>query len=227
MNAKLTNTNKFLALGLAGLSLTTDHDVLAIETPDYQVALRQGGVEFRYYKPFIIAETLVSGEVDYRAAARQGFRRLFNYISGDNLTKERILMTAPVRQLPASAGQASKKVTTDVGWKISFVLPGKYTRVSAPVASDSRIRIREVPAQLMAALQYNGRWTQEILNKHTQQLHINLQKMAVRHGNNTLSAVYNSPFSLPFLRRNEVMVSVANVPTKINHSGINQYHANL
>lgn len=72
------------------------NNVMATEEPEYQVLERNGDFELRQYKPYIVAETLVEG--DFQDVGNEGFRRLFDYISGKNLKKQSIPMTAPVTQ---------------------------------------------------------------------------------------------------------------------------------
>jgi len=207
---------KLLTIGLAVLALTAAYKVQAIESPSYQVALQQDAIEFRRYESFVIAETLISGADNYNAAANEGFRRLFDYISGDNTTTEKIEMTAPVQQIPVSRKITMtapvQQLQTSEGWKVSFVLPSIYTLQNAPDPTDTRIVIREIPPRLMAAVQYSGRWTKKNLERHTEELIDGLAEMNIGHSNDIQSAVYNAPFSLPFLRRNEVLVPVEELP---------------
>ena len=69
---------------------------MAIEKVGYKVLEKQGNFELRQYEPHIVAEIFVEGEFD--SASNEGFRSLFNYISGNNRKKESIPMTAPVTQ---------------------------------------------------------------------------------------------------------------------------------
>ncbi|MFZ9024771.1 MAG: SOUL family heme-binding protein, partial [Anaerohalosphaeraceae bacterium] len=69
---------------------------VGIEKVQYDVVKKSNAIEVRQYKPYLVAETLVDS--DFKEAGNAAFRRLFNYISGDNQAKESIAMTAPVNQ---------------------------------------------------------------------------------------------------------------------------------
>jgi len=68
---------------------------MAAEEAEYSVIERDGDFELRQYQPQILAETLVEG--DFQEVGNEGFRRLYDYISGKNRKKQSIPMTAPVR----------------------------------------------------------------------------------------------------------------------------------
>lgn len=62
---------------------------MAMEEPEYTILEKEGDLELRQYKPFIVAETLIEGE--FSNVGNIGFRRLYGYISGDNRKKASIL----------------------------------------------------------------------------------------------------------------------------------------
>jgi hypothetical protein len=201
---------------LLGAMLLSGSNAMSYEEPGYSVVRQSGAVEFRRYAPYLVAETLVSDRADFDSAGNEGFRRLFKYISGGNTSQSRITMTAPVAQ----AAQAEKIAMTvpvqqqgaGPGWRIAFMLPAQYTLDTAPRPSDPRVQLVAVPERLVAVLRYSGRWTEANYLEHRQALLAVLATVGTSPMGEPWLARYNSPFSLPFLRRNEVLVEVDRVP---------------
>ncbi len=73
-------------------------DAMAIEEAAYNVLKKDNNFEIRDYAPHILAETVVEGE--FEEAGNKAFNRLFRYISGDNRSRDKVAMTAPVSQEP-------------------------------------------------------------------------------------------------------------------------------
>ena len=102
---------------------------MATEEAEYRVLERGGDFELRQYQPQIVAEILVEG--DFNEVGNEGFRRLFDYISGKNRKKQSIPMTAPVSQeagsekIPMTAPVNQEKVGEK--WRITFLLPSRYS----------------------------------------------------------------------------------------------------
>ncbi len=199
---------------LALLILLSTSKVYALEEPTYTVIKQTGNVELRKYDPYLVAETVVDDSASRNKAANVAFRRLFKYITGSNTQSAKIEMTAPVKQslegekiamtAPVSQRQSSK------GWVISFVVPGAYDLNTVPQPTDANVVIREVPGNYVAALQYSGRWTDKNVERHRRALLAQLRTDEITVSGPVTTAYYNSPFSLPFARRNEVLVSIAN-----------------
>lgn len=188
---------------------------MALEEPKYSLIASIGAVELRLYAPYMVAETLVTGAADESQAANLGFRRLFSYISGNNLAKESIAMTAPVQQ-PVSRKIAMtvpvQQMPGDEGWLISFVVPGEFDFDTVPTPGNPEVKIRAIPERLMAVLTYAGRWTMQNRQQHSRELLDTLEEADIKVLGVPVYASYNSPFSLPMLRRNEIMVEVTSTP---------------
>ncbi len=191
-------------------------NAMSLEQPDYSVEYTDGDIEYRRYAPYLVAETVIENVDDYNDAGNEGFRRLFRYITGANTSQAEISMTAPVQQTPSSekismtapvqqAGQGD-------GWRVAFMLPAQYTLESAPVPKDPRVTIERVPARLVAVLRYSGRWTQRNFDKKRTALLAAIDTAGVTPAGELQSALYNPPFTPPFMRRNEVMVEVDRLP---------------
>jgi hypothetical protein len=203
-----------LLLGLLTIFLSTF--AMALEEPKYSSITSLGDVEFRLYAPYLVAETFVAGEPGQSQAANTGFRRLFSYISGNNKAQESIAMTAPVQQQAVSRKMSMtlpvQQMPKDEGWLISFVVPTEFDINSVPTPGNPEVRIQAIPEQLMAVLTYSGRWTEQNRHRHTQELLDALEGAGIKLLGIPVYASYNSPFSLPFTRRNEIMVAVASAP---------------
>ena len=183
---------------------------VGIEKPKYTILEKEGKFEIRQYQSYLIAETMV--EADFKDAANVAFRRLFNYISGNNKTKESISMTAPVNQrassekismtAPVNQQQSGEK------YSVSFVMPSKYSLETLPEPLDTAVSIKEIPAYKAAVIRYSGTWSQ----KRYESKRVSLEEF-IKHKElvplaEPIFARYNSPFELWFLRRNEVIIPV-------------------
>ena len=114
---------------------------------------------------------------------------------------EKIEMTAPVEQAPHG-----KNADTYV---FSFVMPSKYTMENLPSPVDSRVKLRQVKSRLLAALTYSGTWSEKNYRQHEAALLEAVKSAGFVTVGEPIFARYNSPFTLWFLRKNEVLVEVA------------------
>jgi len=183
---------------------------MALEEAKYTVIMKEESFELRQYEPHIVAETTVDGDFD--KAGNDGFRRLFKYISGENQKKQSIAMTAPVSQ---DAGSEKIAMTAPVSqerkgghWRIAFVMPSEYTMDTLPQPVDPMITLRQVLARRMAAITYSGTWSKERYEEQKTLLEAFILKHKLSPLGEPVLARYNSPFTLWFLRRNEVLVPV-------------------
>lgn len=209
-----TNLTRPVALIVTLLLFATN--ALAIESPQYTVIYEDDDVEYRQYEPYIVAETFVENSSSYRAASNEGFRRLFDYISGGNTSQSNIEMTAPVQRTAASEEIAMtapvQRTETPEGWNIAFMLPSEFTMQTAPMPTDDRVILRPVAGQLMAVVRYSGRWTERNYEKHKALLLSSVEAAAIESVGVVEFAAYDAPLVLPFFRRNEVMIEVKSTP---------------
>ncbi len=200
-----------LALSLPQLALADS------EEPAYTVVTELAdGIEVRDYAPMILAE------VDTPNSRQRGsdgaFSILADYIFGGNRAREQIGMTSPVEQAErASSGERGEQIgmtsPVDVvpgptGSVTRFVMPARYTMDTLPVPLDPRIRIREMPAQRVAAIRFSGRASGESYSEHYRTLMAALSTNQMRPVGGAWTAQYNPPWTPGFMRRNEVLVVV-------------------
>ena len=189
----------------------------ALEEPDYEVVAEYERIEYRKYAPYLVAETLMPKDQGRNKAMNAGFRRLFNYITGDNVSATKIEMTAPVEQQVVSQKidmtAPVQQQTTAEGWTVAFVVPKSFDIENVPQPTNEQVYIREVPEQLRAVLKFSGRWSKRNVDRHRAELTEALETTNVSTIGEPMVAFYNSPFSLPFMRRNEVMVVVESTPS--------------
>ena len=180
-----------LFISLVTSVMTTQ--AIAIEEPVYQVekAWEAEQIEIRAYAPRIMAVTGMNEDSD------SGFRVLAGYIFGDNAEEQKIAMTAPVQQTIAGEKE------------MAFMMPAEYALKDLPQPEDQRVSFREAPAYTAAVIQFSGWASAEKADENWQQL----QRFLIAEGIDitgepTLNQ-YNPPWTLPFMRRNEIIVPVA------------------
>ncbi len=201
---------------------------MSYEEPNYTVVLTEGNVEYRQYDTYLVSETVIENSDNYKSAGNEGFKRLFRYITGANKAQAKITMTTPVAQSERKKIDMTAPVQqsgTPDKWTVSFMLPAEYTVDTAPVPTDSRVYIREVPGRLMAVSRFSGRWTDKNFARREESLRQALAARQVEALGEVERAVYNAPFSFPFLRRNEVMLAVSEVPESLTQVDAQQLAA--
>jgi hypothetical protein len=194
------------------------------EQPPYEVVGRVGDAEIRRYAPQIAAEAVVEGPVE--TARNEGFRRVAGYIFGDNTAKASVAMTAPVVQgREPSGGSQSIAMTAPVvqqpagaeSWSIQFIMPAKYTMATLPQPNDPRVRLVEIPARTFAVVRFSGLGREDAVARHEKALDAALAGSSWRAVGEPVTWYYDPPWTVPFLRRNEVarpVEAVTSAPTQ-------------
>ena len=183
------------------------------EEPSYDVVARPAAaVEIRRYKPRVIAEVTVETTTP-DAASGEAFGILAGYIFGKNRGQTAIAMTAPVA---VDSGGSTIAMTTPVeirqagsAMTMRFFLPAKYSLSELPVPDDKRVQLREMPAALVATLRYTGSSNPAAVTAKAAELAALLRPTQWTPVGSVNAYYYNPPWTLPFLRHNEVVVSVA------------------
>lgn len=188
---------------------------LFTEEPEYEVERTLGAVEIRRYPPRLVAETTIETG-SFRDALQVGFRRLADYIFGDNHPKAahglRFEASAALPVRPADDGQAIAMTTpvTTVrdgnGWKMAFNLPKTFSPETLPEPTDARVRVRREPERRIAALRFTGGFDHTRIEAAELELLAKLSDAGLEPVGEPAFAGYDAPSTLPFLRRNEAWV---------------------
>lgn len=160
----------------------------------YRVLESNSGFELRDYADHTLVTKPMAGSMG--SAAYGAFRYLVNYLGGENQDRTQIAMTAPVVQQKSKAG-----------YDVSFVMPDGMQDVPKPLGPD--MRIEQVPGQLMAAKRFSGSASDELFERKAAELVAAVQKAGFEIVGEVQYARYNGPWTPPILRRNEVLVAVA------------------
>lgn len=181
------------------------------EEPPFTVERRVGDVEIRRYGARIAAETTI--DADEEAARTEGFRRLARYIFGGNTAKTKIAMTAPVAQELGEKVAMTAPVATQRGangqWVIRFFMPSEHTMETLPTPNDERVRLVPVAPETTAVLRFSGLPSPASVASHTTELLNTLRSNGIETDGDPLAWFYDPPWTIPFLRRNEVAVHLA------------------
>ena len=180
-----------------------------VEKPDYKVIQSEQNIEIRKYEPMIIAEVEVDGKRE--DAIGDGFRLLADYIFGNNTVQQVISMTAPVQQKENQKIAMTAPVqqqSTGKSWRMSFVMPSKYSMDSLPKPNNDRVRLKEILTTKFVVVDFSGTNSNENIAEHEKQLLNYIEANKLKITGSPKYAFYNAPWTLPFMRRNEVMIEI-------------------
>jgi SOUL heme-binding protein len=189
--------------------------------PPYRVELEHGRLEIRRYGQEIHAETTIEGAA-WERALEEGFHTLAGYIFGDNAAAAKLPMTSPVM---LTLNDTASKRTRAKGWKaptissvdalvgsgtrtMAFILPGSLTLDDLPAPSHEHVQLRVVPPRRVATLTFRGRYAGELPAQKRNELLFLAKCAGLAVKSEVVFAGYDGPSTLPFLRRNEVMVEI-------------------
>lgn len=191
--------------------------VMATEEPQFSIIEKSEAFELRAYAPQLVAEVKVEGDLD--TASSQGFRLIAAFIFGQNQVSEKISMTVPVAIETARSNKIAMTVpvgieaSKDSGkganqWVFSFVMPSEYTMATLPKPLNPLVTIRELPAQKRAAITFSGFYNEAKVLEKTKALEEWIKSKQWQAIGNPQFARYNPPWSIPFMRRNEILITV-------------------
>lgn len=195
------------------LGLTFTGTAMAIEEPRYSVLENTPPFELRSYEPMIVAEVQVDGDLD--TASRQGFQLIAAYIFGKNQVNDGADSSAPIMIEERPSKSAKIAMTAPVivensaeRWTVSFVMPAEYTLATLPKPLDPRVQIRTLPAVKKAVIQFTGFYNSQKVTEKTIELEGWIRGNNLQAIGSPQFARYDPPWTLPFFRRNEILINV-------------------
>jgi len=198
-----------LSISLFGVSQS-----MATEEPKFEILEQEDDFQVRLYEPMIIAEVRVEGSLD--EASSKGFRLIAAYIFGENSSRqgeaETIEMTAPVTMSRSAEKIAMTAPVTmqqeEKSYRMHFVMPSSYTLETLPTPNNPKVSLREIPAQKFAVLQFSWLAREDTVTEKTALLQQWMKSRGLQATATAQLARYNPPWTLPFLRRNEILVPI-------------------
>ena len=189
------------------------NSLMATDEPEFKLILKEDKFEIREYAPKIIAQVEVFGDFD--EASSKGFKVLADYIFGNNKSKDgnsRIEMTAPVEMEPLSQKiNMTKPVLTegnDNTWIVSFIMPNEFTLETLPEPNNKNIKILSIPKEKYAVIVFSGLVRESSYQEKEKLLNQFIKEKKLKSSGEIKIARYNPPWTLPFFRRNELMLKV-------------------
>ena len=187
--------------------------VMATEEPEFKLISEEGEFQIREYDPKIIAQVEVEGDFD--EASSMGFKLLADYIFGNNLLEgesQKISMTTPVEMSPMAENLLITSPVMDDQvndkWLINFVMPPEYSLDTLPKPNNPQVKIIEVPKEKYAVIVFSGLVRESSYTEKVELLHNYLEENGLKQQSAVKVARYNPPWTLPFFRRNELMVRI-------------------
>ena len=179
--------------------ITVSIPAMSYEEPDYTIVKKTEIYEVRRYAKRVVAQVNYGQE-------NGGFRVLFNYISGENEGSTEVQMTIPVtqsKQIDMTVPVTQSK--NDGQMVMRFFLPKQFSLKTAPKPTDQRVTIAELPEEYFGVVRFSGFASDRNFERHSLKLKSALNNDGLIIAGQPIKATYNSPFTVPFLRRNEAM----------------------
>jgi hypothetical protein len=178
-----------LALMVSLQSILPSSANAGYETPDYRVVSTEGPYEIRDYP----ALTIVSAPMPHRGNDG-AFMKLFRFIEGRNDHSQKIAMTTPVLMSGVESGT------------MSFVIPKDVAEHGVPTPSNPELTVSNKPAARFAVYRYSGSTKPAAAEKAAKKLQAWVSSKGFMTEGTPIFAYYDPPWTLWFLRRNEVLI---------------------
>ncbi len=207
-------------LGLLMSLLIAPQILHAIEEPPFDLLVSEDDFEIRQYHQHIAASVLSKGDMDDASSA--GFRSIADYIFGNNQhtntgESEKISMTAPVSmQLPSSDNLSQDQLNDDSQqWQVSFFMPAKYQLDTLPTPNNNQVKLEKIEAYYAAVIRFSGFTGSAKVENKVKLLQQWIENQQYTRKGAAHLARYNPPWTLPFLRRNEIIIQIENPDAKM------------
>jgi len=189
------------------------NSIMATDEPEFKLTLKEDKFEIREYAPKIVAQVEVFGDFD--DASSKGFKILADYIFGNNTSTDansRIKMTAPVEMepLPQKINMTKPVLTEgrDNYWIVSFIMPNEFTLATLPKPNNKSIKILSLPKEKYAVIVFSGLVIESSYLEKEKLLNQFIKEKKLKPSGEIKIARYNPPWTLPFFRRNELMIKI-------------------
>jgi hypothetical protein len=180
------------------------------EQSKYEVVSVKNDIEVRDYAPMIVAEVETAGERE--EAITKGFSILADYIFGNNRSRSKVAMTTPVTQQPSQKIAMTAPVTqktVDGRWQVRFMMPPSYDLASLPQPNNSIIQIKKVAAKRFVVIRFSGIASENVLREKLKKLEDHIREEKIATMSDPTYAFFNPPWTLPPMRRTEIMIEIA------------------
>ena len=165
-----------------------------VEEAQYITLKEETPFEVRHYSELVLVTTPMN-DAEGRGRA---FSRLFNYISGNNDKQQKIEMTAPVFMK-----QGEQKSRT-----MSFVMPTTMNIEETPPPNHPLVSVEKISNYTVAVVRFSGRLNEESIQAHKAKLETWMKAESLEPLGTAKAAGYDAPFTIPALRRNEVLIPI-------------------
>jgi hypothetical protein len=124
-------------------------------------------------------------------------------VASQEVSSEKIAMTAPVSTSQTKAGHYS----------VSFTMPSSYSLSSLPKPNNSQVIVAARDPYQAVVIRFSGYTTEEKINKKTAELKAWADSINLAANGPVSVLRYDAPYKPGFLRHNEISLKVAFEPT--------------
>ena len=164
--------------------------------PNYTLLHKKKNIEIRQYSEYIVAKTTVSLN-DGRELENNMFRTLASYIFGRNQKSQNIPMTAPVTTFK-----------DDDAYNMLFYMLDSKDIKDLPSPSGQDITFEKFNLDKCAVIRFSWFVNDRKIIKYKNRLQKFLDDNGYKATSPFMINRYDSPWRLPFMRRNEVLVKI-------------------